>query len=250
MAETYTHAEVEELLGVYALDALDGAEAAEVEAHLATCPRCAAEVLEHREVAALLAHSGSPAPDGLWGRISDSLSVPPPVIDFDRASLARADIDSRPTGRRGWAVRAGALGLVAAAVLIGILGVRVRDLDRQIDQIDATDLAVKQALADPGADVVKLTSADGTVGGKVVISSAGPDFLVASDLPALADDRTYQLWGVVEGNVISLGVLGNQPDVVSFETSGRVSTFALTDEVAGGVVVSTQAPVATATLDS
>src|SRR5690606_4393398 len=76
------HDEIAELLGAYALDAVEPEEAAAVEAHLAVCPRCAAEVADHREVAAMLAHSGAPAPEGLWSRISASLEEAPPEMEL------------------------------------------------------------------------------------------------------------------------------------------------------------------------
>jgi anti-sigma factor RsiW len=37
-----SHAEASDLLGAYALDAVDGDEFAELEEHLETCPRCRA----------------------------------------------------------------------------------------------------------------------------------------------------------------------------------------------------------------
>src|SRR5205814_1949498 len=60
-----THQEIEELLGAYALDAVDTDERDLVDAHLAGCPRCASEVAGYRETAAMLAaHGGGRAPDG------------------------------------------------------------------------------------------------------------------------------------------------------------------------------------------
>lgn len=50
-----THEEVTELLGAYALDAVDEDERALVEEHLGLCARCRAEVQAHRETATLLA---------------------------------------------------------------------------------------------------------------------------------------------------------------------------------------------------
>ena len=75
-----THDEVADLLGAYALDAVDADERAAIEAHLATCARCRAEVAEHREAAALLANEGGDAPDGLWSRIAGSLEAAPPEL--------------------------------------------------------------------------------------------------------------------------------------------------------------------------
>ena len=57
-----THAEIAELLGAYALDAVSPDEAAEIEEHLAECPRCRAEVSAHREVAGVLGNLSGTAP--------------------------------------------------------------------------------------------------------------------------------------------------------------------------------------------
>ncbi|MGH9066934.1 MAG: zf-HC2 domain-containing protein, partial [Acidimicrobiales bacterium] len=85
------HAEIESLLGAYALDAVDGSEAEAVELHLQICPRCRAEVAEHRETAALLGHTGAVAPAGLWDRIAGELEEPPPDL-----ALGRLDPAGRP----------------------------------------------------------------------------------------------------------------------------------------------------------
>ena len=70
---TYTHEEIQELLGAYALDAVEDAERDAIELHLRECPRCRAEVADHREVASLIGHGGAPAPDGVWDRIVGAL---------------------------------------------------------------------------------------------------------------------------------------------------------------------------------
>lgn len=63
------HAQAAELLGAYALDAVDPDEAAAIEQHLETCPRCRDELRGHREVVGLLANAGEEAPEGLWARV-------------------------------------------------------------------------------------------------------------------------------------------------------------------------------------
>ena len=75
-----THEDIQELLGAYALHAVDPDEAEVVEAHLEPCPRCRAEVEGHREVATMLGNSGGDAPDGLWDRIASQLEDPPPPL--------------------------------------------------------------------------------------------------------------------------------------------------------------------------
>src|ERR1700722_10516822 len=86
-----THDEVSELLGAFALDAVEYDEYEEIEAHLSECPRCRAEVDAHREVAAALGNSVEPLPEGLWENIARRL---PPRQDEDAPPmplLVRAD---------------------------------------------------------------------------------------------------------------------------------------------------------------
>jgi anti-sigma-K factor RskA len=75
---------------------------------------------------------------------------------------------------------------------------------------------------------------------------SGSAYLVNNHLTPLPADQTYQLWGVVGGRAVSLGPLGNQPTTVPFtiDTSATVTAYAVTAERAGGVVVTTHAPVA------
>src|SRR5215213_2777673 len=69
---------LDELLGAYALDAVDEAERRRIEAYLAANPTARSEVADHREVAALLAVGSEPPPEGLWDRIAGALDERPP----------------------------------------------------------------------------------------------------------------------------------------------------------------------------
>src|SRR5689334_7705687 len=118
-----THEQVQELLGAYAVDAVEPDEVADVEAHLEECSRCRAELAELREVGAFLAHSGGDAPAGLWDRIASSLDDNPPPL---RLEVQR----ERRRTRARWVRPVAA---VAAAVLIVILGVAVVSLRRDVN---------------------------------------------------------------------------------------------------------------------
>ncbi len=76
-----------------------------------------------------------------------------------------------------------------------------------------------------------------------MISPGGTGFLMPNKLPPLAASRTYQLWAIMPGKVISLGLLGPDPTITAFSGKGTITGLAVTDEVAGGVVQSTHAPV-------
>ena len=88
MERELTHDEVAELLGAYALDAVEGDERDAVDRHLNECPRCRAEVADHRTVASFLGSAGGRAPDGLWDRIAGTLEEAPPEAHPSRAEPA------------------------------------------------------------------------------------------------------------------------------------------------------------------
>jgi anti-sigma factor RsiW len=286
-----THDEIRELLGVYALDAVDPETAALVEQHLEGCVRCATEVSQHHEVAGLLANSGGPSPAGLWDGIASQLdgSTPPswarlssrleteagPLTEAAAAGEGTEDrlrSVSGPDGgtatgsvrtggapvtpigsarsRSRWSVRAAGMVAAAAAVVAIVLGVQVNHLHHQVNASPVTlSGAERSALAQPTTRQIELTS-EQTAGprpGKVtvVLTRSGSGFVEAQGLTALPKSKTYQLWGVVGHQTISLGLLGSDPSVVSFSVAGSVPVraFAITAEHAGGVIQSSNQPV-------
>jgi hypothetical protein len=139
---------------------------------------------------------------------------------------------------------------VAAAVILvlGVVVARQEDrLDDMTREVAALDLqrAAGQAMADPEATKVALGPPDGGAStATVVVLPDGTGFLLGS-LPALPDDRTYQLWGIDGERVISLGVLGSAPTVAAFPVGDAgFTTYALTEEVRGGVAQSENPPMA------
>lgn len=242
-----THREIEELLGVYALDAVEPDERDLVEAHLAGCPRCASEVEGYRETAALLAaHGGGRAPEGVWTKIAGAIEgqedLPPRFEEL-------APILPMPTGAarqarqaRSLPMRAVALVAGVAAVLAGLLGVGIGRSSDSGDKVAlATDL--QRVLDDPASEDVWL-DADGKRQARVIRGADGTGFIMADQLPALPEDRTYQLWAVRADAKISLGVLGHDPGTTAFKMVGPVLGYAITDEQAPGVGQSGNPPVA------
>jgi anti-sigma factor RsiW len=218
------HHEVEELLGAYALDAVDADEAAAVEAHLAECPRCRAEVDAHREVAAHLANAGAPAPGHVWDRIAGSIAgeEPPPlrlVVDEGRARPPAA-------GRRGSLAMLAAAAVVAAALVVS--GFLIGNRGGGGDGAQLQELAMA-ALESPDASVAPLVTADGEALARAVVLPDGTGYLLASSLPDL-EAGTYQLWGSDGGAVVSLGVMGPAPDVVAFAADPGQTTLMVTAE--------------------
>lgn len=244
MARELTPAELEELFGVYALDALDGDEREQVESYLARSPVAQIEVAELQEVAAMLAHSGGAAPDGLWRRIEESLAAEPPglVLPMTRPPA--------PRSRRGLGVKI-ALGVAAASAAAALVTVVVvsDQMSRQEDRLDRVASSVEHdgmrraamgAMADPEARTVRLRADDGRGAATVVTLPSGTGFLMVEDLPRLAPGHTYQLWAMTGGGaspgLVSAGVLGRDPEIAAFRAPGSAHGFLVTDEAAPGAI--------------
>ena len=239
MSYQQRHSEIEELLGAYALDAIDAHDRQLIELHLRHCPACEAEVREHREVAAALAPSGCTR-DGIWDAIADALEEPAPLELAPVGPLARRRPRSLPV--------LAALTAVAAAAA-AILGVRLMDQERRLDRMqtamaeDSVQQGAVVALANPTAKTVELRVADTQAAARVALLPDGRGYLLADGLAGLAADRTYQLWALIDGERISAGTLGQQPQAAAFNVSGPVAGFAITEEQAPGVVASKNPPV-------
>ena len=153
-------------------------------------------------------------------------------------------------------------GLVAAAaaVVAVAFGVQANHLHTQVSALQASpqlSTAERAALAAPGTKRIILSDPSHPVPtgtpASIVLTASGTGFVVNDQhdgLARLPSGRTYQLWAVVGKKTISLGLLGSQPSVVPFSVAGSpgVSVFAITNEVAGGVVASANMAVAVGTV--
>lgn len=221
-----SHDDVQDLLGAYALDAVEPDEARAIEDHLRDCPRCRAEVAEHRETAAFLAHAGEDAPPALWDRIATAIDdEPAPVVPL------APRLDRGGSWQRRRSLPTAIVGIAAAAV-IAVLGLQVRAQDDRIDEMEA-------AMRVPDGEVVELVGDTASV---PVVMDGDRAWLLAGGLDALPEDRTYQLWGLRGDDLVSVAVLGNDPATMSFDVEGY-ALLAITEEVAGGVVQSANDPV-------
>ena len=292
MSAELSHQQIEAMLGAFALDAIGHEESATIELHLRGCPRCRAEVTEHREVAALLAHTGAPAPEGVWARILEELEPTPPALRMPEVpsgattphgqalgSSADAEGDALQdavpssaivparepgevvdlTARRSTVPRQTlAAAIAVAAVIVAVLGFITVHQTQRLDKMDVSlrdvsvDRVASQAMSDPQAATGKLTSGDGRVNAPVVVNAEGKGYLLATKLPELPRNRTYQLWGRIRGSVVSLGVFDGRTDVVPFQLGSSerddVSGFAVTAEASPGVSVSKRKAVLSGTI--
>lgn len=187
------NADLHHLAAAYALDALDADERAAFEAHYPSCEICAAEVVDYRETAAVLAGAAStPAPasleDKVMAEIARTRQIPPMVPD------RVVDLAER---RRTRTRRAGLAAAVAAAV-IAVVGFAVSLRGTETDEFEAVIEA-------PDAVVASL---EGDTGALQVVWSPGRDQVVVmgSGLPHPGAGNIYELWFLLDEGVAPAGL--------------------------------------------
>ncbi|MCD9624521.1 anti-sigma factor domain-containing protein [Rhabdothermincola salaria] len=278
--------EIDDLLGAYALDALDADERAAVEARLAHDPdaRREADRLTHA-IDELTAAQAVEPPPALWDQIAASLpprDTAPEVTTTPEDPPATPTVASTPTGsdavappaaptgtpaplaadrtdelaqrraRRAGAsptttrVLAAVAGVAAAvALVLGIVVVRDEGSGNG-DLAQRLTAAAERAAEEPGSRRGVLEGADGAEI-EVVVDPDGRAFVLGDDLPALADDRTYQLWSVDGATPVSLGLLGANPQV-AVVAAGSSRQLAISEEPVGGSTAPSSTPIASGSL--
>lgn len=232
------HRDIQSLLGAYALGAVDADERRRVEHHLRDCPVCREEVAGYIEVAGLL----------------------PMLVERDDDIDESNDESVVPLAGRqpaprvpSWVAASGvAAALVIVALTLGLVTQTSRLADTQERLAAATLSDVATAAADAeGASTLVLTDSDGERVASVVLLGDGTGLLTIEDLPGVAYDRTYQLWGVMDEEVVSVGLAGDGPGTTVFTADpARLQALVITEEPAGGVPVSEADPLAVWSVDA
>jgi anti-sigma factor RsiW len=192
--------DVEAMLDAYALDALDPAETAEVVAHLARCADCRARLTRSERTAAALAFEVAPvAPPARLRRrllaeiaeLGPAVTGPPPAMPVARAA------DDSLADRRARRV-AVALSAVAAALVIGLIGLglvaRQAQLARDDARADQREFA--EYLAGGGV-VTPLVPAPGAVSGgqgSLIVAPNQPRAMLLVTGFAIGDGQHYRVW--------------------------------------------------------
>jgi anti-sigma-K factor RskA len=239
-----TRAELDDLLPLYALDALEGEEREQVVRYLARDDGARAEVASLREAVSWLPSADTTAPDSLWSGIERGLEAPapdatPPVPRMPRRA-------SLPARARRMTMRTRVLAALAAAgaVVVLVLGVQVVRQQHRIDDLaaemhhDPMQQQAASARSATGAHVIPLDAMDGGGGAEIVMLPDGTGYLMNDALPALRSGSTYQLWAQVGGSaaprMVSLGVLGRRPGIAPFRLVAAPTMFEVTEEPASG----------------
>ena len=231
--------DLEDSAATHALNALPGEETIPLEAILRSDEDLGDEYDAHRRTAAQLVDGFTdvvPAPSGdLWDRIAHE-------VGFSRTAPPEGTQPSQPQARsafRRWVpilMSAAALA-VAVALTVGLATSNGEPPDLEAMAVATADLpgSLTVTLADPTG---------GDVNAQAVVASDGQAYIDGGLLPTLPENRTYQLWAIVEDRVVSVGLMGNRPAVSAFRVEGRLAGLAISEEMLGGVAVSETDPVA------
>ena len=144
--------------------------------------------------------------------------------------------------------RFAAAAVLAVFVIGGAIFVGVgKDADAP-NTIAAMTAMANDAASQPGSRTGFLTDPDQTMKVQVVADAQGHGYLMTDPLPALPENETYQLWAANNGTMISLGMLGSNPEMSLVPIDPSVTELALTREPINGSVAPTSDPMATGSL--
>ncbi|CAM5531580.1 anti-sigma factor [Streptomyces avidinii] len=237
------------LTGAYVLDALEPAERAAVERHLADCASCAQEVRELSETVtrlglAVAAQPGPALRDEVMRRIGTVRQEAPTTVRSARGGHVRP--------RWRWAPNWALAACFAAAVALGGVAVsqyeQAREAREQALQARIANDAVGAVLASADARVSTAPLRGGAVGTVVVSPSRNQAVFAASGMPAPPSGKVYQLWyNDGGGRMRSAGLMDSGTPAAATLMHGPVdaaSGMGITVEPAGGSPRPTSTPVA------
>jgi anti-sigma-K factor RskA len=249
--------DAEALMALYALDALERDDREMLEAYLATDPAARSRVDQLFEAATLL-WEPTALDDDLAGRLWEGILPRLGDSADGEVSTSTAIGEARPWRRSRHGGRAGQLttrrdrpsrvtalagfALAAAAVVSLIVVVVGRSASSTRTAEQQLVRTVDELRTRPGTKIASLTGSSSSGSVDVVVSPSGDLYVVAHGLADLGSDRTYQLWSIDAGRVVSLGLLGSHPGVVMLGTASPAK-LAVTVERAGGSVKATTTPI-------
>ncbi len=239
MNSNYAHDN--DLIGAYALDALEAADRASFEEHLLGCAACHAELADLSHVVAVLplAVELVEPPAELWSRITAAIEAESPA----RPALELVAGDAPARRPRSRLTTALPLLAVAAMLVIAALGAADLRLQHRVDQQQA-DLVFQQdvttAIAS-GAPVMRIHGtpvAPGASAALIQPANGKPAYMIVKGLPVTPTSKVYQLW-LIRGDrphsATTFTFSGSGTQIVHLPSSvnGYAQT-ALTVEPSGG----------------
>jgi anti-sigma factor RsiW len=241
-------AQTRELLGAYALNAVDDVERRRVENLIASDPSARDEVEQLRLVADKLGNAAESAPPArLWESIQLAIDAEPVAQQTSR-STEPTSIYSSKRYRNFNKPFLAAAAVLAVFVIGGAIFVGVGKDSDAPNTIAAMTAMANDAASKPGSRTGFLTDPNQTMKVQVVADAQGHGYLMTDPLPALPENETYQLWAANNGTMISLGMLGSNPEMSLVPIDPSVTELALTREPVNGSVAPTSDPMATGSL--
>ena len=227
-----SHAEAQDLLGAFALGAVDAEEAAIVRRHLVTCAECQAEIAGLWAAVDSLPDTIEPIdpPPALRDRIAAAIreetalvlpvaaaTAPQTIMQVERVSRPIRKPASFWSRATPWAAAAAILLLLSAGLLVWNLQLR----EQIVNAPAAETIALAPTEAAPGAS------------GEVTFVADEDLFLVdVRDLPPLASGQVYEVWLIGEDGVpVPCGVFDQPTDQhAMIGDGGQYETLAITVE--------------------
>jgi hypothetical protein len=237
---TPDHAALDELAVGWALHALEPEDEALFVVHLPGCTRCAATVAETTELMGAMARDlpvAEPS-EGLRSRLRAAVEtteqVPGPAVPAPAAERVRPrplepapqgplDLDARPRWRRALPTSLVAAGL-AAIVGLGLWNIFLATSKERLQETVAAQEEVMAAVLDSGpATIAELQDGGRTVA--TVVARPDEVQVVTSGLVVNRPDTTsYVLWGMGEGDPVSLGTFDVSRSQIDVRSVGSGST--------------------------
>jgi anti-sigma-K factor RskA len=242
--------DVSDLLGAYVLGAVDDFERRRVERAADADPDVAAEIERLLIVVDGLTDAVAvDPPAGLWDSIRSG------VDDDNRRNgsvssvkgLSDAPGPVGPRSNRSFFLAAAAA-VVAVLVISGSVVIGLSGSTPPTDSIATMTAMANDAATRPGTRTGVLSDPEGSMEIRVIVDVEGRGFMMTDPLPALPFGETYQLWSAANGTMVSLGMLGSDPEMSLVSIDASVTELALTREPAQGSVAPTSSPMATGLL--
>jgi anti-sigma-K factor RskA len=247
------HEEFADDLSLYALGALHGDERLRVESHVEDCSSCRLELERLRGDVALLALSAS--------------GPRPPLRSRERLMVAIAKEPRRAQVRflkrtAWWSILEWSAATAAVVVVVVLLH-RNTNLHQRIAHLEAQTSEEQQQLVQARELLATLTSADAQrftlVAGKtppqpqgkaIYVRSSGTLVFLASNMPELPAQKTYELWLIPStGTPIPAGLFKPNPHGAAvlikppLPTGVEAKAFAITVEPPKGSPAPTSTPI-------
>lgn len=192
--------EVQGLLPLYALGALDIDEAEMVASHLPLCPSCTADLVRFDSITGALATPLAPiAPDpSVRASLFDRIAVTPQEMNVPLTPIVQALPENivsinraKSTAWRAWLVSAAAVLLV----LGGGAGYWMNSLANDRDDARKTAAMLAEFMA-PDATTVPMSAMESAWGGtsKLMKDSDGDMIVLVANCPPTTDSRVYKVW--------------------------------------------------------